>query len=399
MNSRDVACPSCRARFACPAERFGKPVRCGACSIVFTAPLPTAEALPAKPVAARPVLRAVEMPKPAAKVIPPTRTKRTYEDDEDEDVAPRRRSSPPPATDNKKLLIGLGAGVAALLLIVVFGGVIYAVSRKTSTDVATAPTEPFKTVPTTAAAAAPPTVFVPPGAAKPAEQPAAAGNPADAIQSVKSSTVYIRVISGRTLGMGSGFFAGDPGYIVTNSHVIGFGPDTLRIPQKVEVVVHSGESDQLVYNARIVGLDVEEDLAILWINEKDHRKPLPKPLPFGKTNDLVETQEVLIFGFPLGEQLGLNISVNKSTISSLRKEKGIVEVVQVAGGMTSGNSGGPVTNTRGDVIGVSVAVIKGTQINFAIPSDKTGDFVRRQIASAGSFQLGKFTGQWQPNRR
>lgn len=398
MTSREIACPSCRARFQCPAERFGKPVRCGSCSIVFTAPVPAATALPAKPVAAKPVLRAVEVPKPqpvsAAKVVATPRSVRPKDDEEDDDVAPRRRSAKTaPAANNTKLYIGLGAGAAALLMVGVLGVAVYALSGRTKTAVtevvAAPPAEAPKPVVAPTVAPAPPV--------KQAEPQAV--NAADAIKNVIASTVYIRVHSGRTLGMGSGFFAGDPGYIVTNSHVLGFGPETLRIPNKVEVVVRSGETDQLVYNARIVGLDVEEDLAILWVNEKDHGKPLPKPLSFGKTTDLVQTQEVLIFGFPLGEQLGLNISVNKSTISSLRKEKGVVEVVQVAGGMTNGNSGGPVTNTKGDVIGVSVAVIKGTQINFAIPSDRTSDFVRRQIASAGSFQLGRFAGQWQPNRR
>ena len=399
MTSWEIACPSCRARFECPADRFGKPVRCGACSTVFSALLP-AVAAPSKPVTAKPVLRAAAVPPIQPKSVPnPTRPQRSQRPDQDEDdEPPRRRSAKQSEAGISKLTIGIGAGAAAFLLLSVLGVAVYALTRKpTQPDVAVAavapPAEAPKSLPT--AVAAVPVVTQP----KPAEPAAALTNPVEAIQNVKGSTVYIRVHSGRTMAMGSGFFAGEPGYIITNSHVIGFGPETLRIPNKVEVFVHSGESDQLIYNARIVGLDVEEDLAILWINEKDHRKPLPKPLPFGKTTDLVETQEVLIFGFPLGEQLGLNISVNKSTISSLRKEKGIVDVVQVAGGMTNGNSGGPVTNIKGDVIGVSVAGIKGTQINFAIPSDRTSDFVRRQIASSGSFQLGRFTGQWQPNRR
>jgi S1-C subfamily serine protease len=58
--------------------------------------------------------------------------------------------------------------------------------------------------------------------------------------------------------------------------------------------------------------------------------------------------------------------------------------------MTPGNSGGPVTDQAGAVVGVSVAVILGTQINFAIPAEITDKFVRDQIASGGNLKNGRF---------
>src|SRR5262249_24009624 len=71
------------------------------------------------------------------------------------------------------------------------------------------------------------------------------------------------------------------------------------------------------------------------------------------------------------------ITVTTSSVSSLRREGGILKQVQVNGGMQPGNSGGPVTDTRGKVVGVSVAGITGTTINFAIPSDFNSTVVDR----------------------
>jgi S1-C subfamily serine protease len=211
---------------------------------------------------------------------------------------------------------------------------------------------------------------------------------------VKASTVYIRVHSKSGLSSGSGFFAGKDGYLVTNSHVVGFEPGKVDLPQRVQVVVDSGEPTQRTFDhpkVRLVALDVENDLALLWVDGRGESKALPRPLSFGRSGALVETQDVFIFGYPLGEKLGLNISVNKSTVSALRKDKtGSIEVVQVGGGMHPGNSGGPVTDRGGAVIGVSVAGILGTQINFAIPAEITDKFVREQIASGGNLKNGRF---------
>ena len=111
---------------------------------------------------------------------------------------------------------------------------------------------------------------------------------------------------------------------------------------------------------------------------------LPPPLAFGAAADLTETEEVLIFGYPFGEQLGRNISVNKSTVSSLRREKGQLAVVQLSGGLNPGNSGGPVANRAGQVIGVSVAKLRRAQgIDFAIPAERAEAFVRDQLRSGG----------------
>ncbi len=400
MASFEIGCPACRARFDCPADRAGKPVRCGNCASVFVAPPPAAAVAP--PAAARPVLRvAVPVAVAAPVARPSSQLVARYAPDL---PAPRRRrpaEAEEPRTSPKVYVLG---GVGALALLVLFAVVAVALKRSGDGPAAPvaakveSPAQPLSATPDAPAAAGPPAPVAASAQARVAPE-LLSGTPAQAIQRVKGSTTYIRTQSRTMVASGSGFFAGPAGYVVTNAHVLGFGPKDVRPPTRVEVVVHSGEGDQKTYVARVVGVSVEDDLALLWVNGTDHAgAPLPAPLTFGRTADLVETQEVVIYGFPLGEKLGLNISVNKTTVSSLRKEKCVVELVQVADGMTHGNSGGPVANTRGEVIGVVVAGIEGTPINFAIPGDKAAAFLARQLAAGGSFEMGRLAPLWKGRR-
>ena len=88
-----------------------------------------------------------------------------------------------------------------------------------------------------------------------------------------------------------------------------------------------------------------------------------------------------IFGFPFGSSLGKNITVSESSISSLRKDAdGTVNQVQVNGGMEHGNSGGPVVDARGVVVGVAVSGYDGTQIKFAVPGEKVYGLLHGLVA-------------------
>jgi len=212
--------------------------------------------------------------------------------------------------------------------------------------------------------------------------------PEQVIRKVKSSTVYVRVRTSEGASSGSGFFAGKPGYVVTNAHVVGYGPREIRVPIQLEVVVDSGELGERTVLAKLYGVDVDADLALLRLDERN----LPPPLPLGKAESLTETQEVVIFGYPFGEVLGKNVSVNRTTVSSLRKTNGSIEVVQLAGGMNPGNSGGPVANAKGEVVGVSVAKLRGTDtIAFAIPAELAERFVTDQLKAGGEMHLGGLT--------
>jgi hypothetical protein len=205
---------------------------------------------------------------------------------------------------------------------------------------------------------------------------------ADTVRKVKQSTAYLRVrLPDGDVGQGSGFFALGPGTLITNAHVVGMlrpgGP-----PRGVEVVIHSGEAGEAKLAGTVVGVDRDNDLAVLRVGGDLSR--LPAALPVDTTTKLTELQNVYIFGFPFGVQLGKNITVSASSVTSLRRgADGVLKQVQVNGGMHPGNSGGPVTDSRGVVVGVSVAGITGTQINFAVPAD----FIRPLVARSKSNPL------------
>jgi hypothetical protein len=198
----------------------------------------------------------------------------------------------------------------------------------------------------------------------------------DALRLVKQATVYLRVTlpDGR-VAQGSGFFAGGPDIVLTNGHVLGMLSPEGRPPQKIEVVVHSGAAEEKTYTARLRQVDARDDLAAIAVDVPSGAK-LPPPLAIGRGKDLIETQAVFVFGFPFGKQLGRNITVSKTSVSSIRtKADGAIQDLIVSGGMHPGNSGGPVVDGNGLVVGMSVAVIAGTQINFAIAGETVQSFL------------------------
>jgi S1-C subfamily serine protease len=202
------------------------------------------------------------------------------------------------------------------------------------------------------------------------------------LDKVKKATVLVRVKlkSGRE-GSGSGFFAIEPGTLLTNAHVVGMLHADAAPPEKVEVVLNSGERDERVYPGTLVTVDQNSDLAVLRVTP-ENGKTLPAPLDIGLARRLRETQQVFIFGFPFGEQLGKNITVSPSAVSSLRKDaEGKLAKVQVNGGMNPGNSGGPVVDGNGKVVGVAVSGIANTQLNFAIPAETATTLLNGRIAS------------------
>jgi hypothetical protein len=215
------------------------------------------------------------------------------------------------------------------------------------------------------------------GAAR-AQQPRPTEITPQAVQFVKQATAFIKVTGAQWSGSGSGFLASTSpagGLVVTNAHVIGMLERDNKPPPKVEVLFNSGEPNELQLTGKILAVDRAADLAVLRVESKT----LPRPLLLDISN-LYETQKVYIFGFPLGERLGKNITVSESSVSALRKNAdGLLQKVQVNGGMQPGNSGGPVVNAIGQVVGVSVAIIKNTQINFAVPAAKVQALMQGKI--------------------
>jgi predicted Zn finger-like uncharacterized protein len=363
-------CPTCKTHYLLTDDQVGKPIRCGKCQTTFAvgaAPRPQ----PPVPPAARPP--APPAPPPARPAPPPPQpAQRT--------TAVRRPAPPPPAAppaaarsapaaaparSRLVLVLALAGGAAAFLFCLTCGGGLtlwLAFGRRPhATDVRAAaetgdPTNPLG-------------VAVEEPAADSDPLPAAPGQLApDVLRKVKRATLYLRVtLPDGNVAHGSGFFGVYPGVILTNAHVIGMLQPEGRKPREIEVIQNSGRADEKKFQAEVLGVDRSSDLAVL----RALTTPVPPPLEVHSARELQETQKVYVFGFPFGDKLGKAITVSESSVSSLREDNGVLNRVQVNGGMNPGNSGGPVVDTRGNVVGVSVAIIRNTQLDFAVP----GDFV------------------------
>jgi S1-C subfamily serine protease len=190
---------------------------------------------------------------------------------------------------------------------------------------------------------------------------------------VKRATVFIKVTAANgQQGSGSGFFGVEPGVVLTNAHVVGMMAAGAGKPQRCEVTVNSGEGpDEKTLPGEVISVDRVNDLAVLRVKLDKQ----PTPLEVKSALNLKETQPLFVFGFPFGATLGKNVTVAKTSVSSLRKDpaSGVLSRVQVQGGMHPGNSGGPVVDAWGDVVGVSVAkfivIGQDTNIDFAVPGD------------------------------
>jgi S1-C subfamily serine protease len=236
----------------------------------------------------------------------------------------------------------------------------------------------------------PPAARPPEKAERPAErvpEPGGERAPArltpEARDKVKRATVFLRVtMPDGKRASGSGFFGVPeaPNLVLTNAHVVGMLDPDGRKPRAVDVVVNSGEADSRRIPARVLGVDRHSDLAVLDVGAAN-RGLAPAPLTVKSADALRELDDVWVFGFPLGESLGPEITIRPASVSSLRKRNGVLDKIQVNGGMDPGNSGGPVVDSTGAVIGVAVSGIPGRQINFAIPGQKAHAFLSGRLSA------------------
>jgi serine protease Do len=192
------------------------------------------------------------------------------------------------------------------------------------------------------------------------------------IKNIKNQSRGIVSPETRSSANGTAFCIDAWGWFVTSKHVTDESADG-----KVNLILNANEKDQTIVEAKVVRTDKENDLALLKANEGG----LFVALPLGKVDNLAETVRLTAFGYPFGEKLALDkgaypaISVSMGAVTSLRKKDGKLEQIQLDASLNPGNSGGPVLDSEGRVVGVVNAGIRGAALNFAIPVNRLQEFL------------------------
>jgi len=188
---------------------------------------------------------------------------------------------------------------------------------------------------------------------------------------VTAACVLVQAAEGGKGQAGSGFFVGRS-EVLTNHHVV---KAAIEGDARVVVIVDSGRKSRKVVEATILGADEDLDLALLRVKHKSSTY-----LRFLRESQLRVTQAVWVAGYPFGTRPGLELTVTAGTVTSLRRdEEGAMRQVQIDASINPGNSGGPVVNGRGQVVGVTRAVVSpkvGAGMAIAIPCGAAQDFVR-----------------------
>ena len=177
-------------------------------------------------------------------------------------------------------------------------------------------------------------------------------------------------------GVGSGFIVDSKGYILTNEHVV-------EGATRITVGLQSGEK----YRGRVIGIDEETDVAVIKI---DSAQNLPT-VTLGDSNAAQVGDWVLAIGSPFG----LDQTVTAGIISKKERETpyftSFQRFLQTDAAINRGNSGGPLVNMRGEVIGINSQIATSTGdyngIGFALPASEAS-FVYQQIVSQGKVKRG-----------
>ncbi len=179
--------------------------------------------------------------------------------------------------------------------------------------------------------------------------------------------------------LGSGFFIRNDGYILTNAHVI-------RGAEKISVVTNNGKT----YTAKVKGIDQPSDLAVLKIENLNsgNAGEIFTAAKFGNADAARIGDIVLTFGNPYG----LGVSVSQGIISAKSRRTGLNEqpYIQTDAAINQGNSGGPMFNLDGEVIGINSAIFTSagaSGIGFSLPSN-IANWICTQLIDTGKVRRG-----------
>jgi 2-alkenal reductase len=182
-------------------------------------------------------------------------------------------------------------------------------------------------------------------------------------------TIYSYFPNGQR-AQGSGFIVSDDGHILTNSHVVttsGADSSAVKGADRLYVVFHDGDR----IPAKIVGWDLFDDTGLVKVDPSDHALA---PVPLGDSNSVVVGEPVAAIGSPFGQESSLAVGVVSATrrsIESLTSAYDVSDAIQIDAPINHGNSGGPLLDARGRVIGINAQIRSDSGnaegVGFAIP--------------------------------
>jgi len=183
---------------------------------------------------------------------------------------------------------------------------------------------------------------------------------------------------------GSGFVVSPKGYILTNSHVItnaGGAPGKATAADKLYVEFQ--DRDRIP--AKVVGWDIYDDVGLIKVNPADHRLDA---VPLGNSAQVQVGQPVAAIGSPFGNVNSLSVGVVSATersIDSLTSQYSLIDAIQTDAAINHGNSGGPLFDARGRVIGINAQIRSDSGsaegVGFAVPIDSARRSMTQLIAA------------------
>ena len=190
--------------------------------------------------------------------------------------------------------------------------------------------------------------------------------PAAVVVSTKSVTQGYFMQTQEVEGIGSGFIINQEGYILTNYHVV-------KGAQEISVTL----SNDVTTTAQVVNYDENQDVAMIKIT--DESVEIPATVELGDSDSLQPGEEVIAIGTPLSTELSSTVTkgIISATSRSVAVESGVtMNLIQTDAAINAGNSGGPLVNTKGEVVGINSSKISGEAvegIGFSIPINDIKD--------------------------
>ena len=180
----------------------------------------------------------------------------------------------------------------------------------------------------------------------------------------------------------SNFLVDKNGYIVTNNHVVEGG-------SKIKVKLHNDPTD---YRARVIGTDLETDLAIIKI-DPNHAL---EPVTFANSDGVQVGDWAVAIGSPFGLEASVTAGIVSAFGRNLPDSKQFQRFIQTDAAINPGNSGGPLLNIRGEVIGVNTQIATSSRgsegVGFALPSNMVirvyNDIIKDGHVTRGSIGVG-----------